>query len=160
MYLQHPSLGWMESWPGAFSRSGGNCRGRGAPWRAGIEQGPERRRKAAWRNGGNGLETAGHGAEGGNTPRRHSAAIGGTACAENAVAVACVIRPPIRRTARVGCTADRCGDVPVKGIGRRPGGMRQEAEDKGQHERQHHGVDGHAAANSQKPEETPVHGRK
>jgi hypothetical protein len=33
----------------------------------------------------------------------------------------------------------------------------QEAQNQGQHERQHHGVDGHAAANSQKPEETPVH---
>ena len=40
------------------------------------------------------------------------------------------------------------------------GRTRQEAEDQGQHKRQHHGVDGHAAANSQKPEETPVHGRK
>lgn len=108
----------MDVPPRAFSRSGGECRRGWTARRAPIKQGKERWRKARRRNGWNGLEAAGHGAIGGNTAGRHRAANGGTASAEDARAVACVACRPVRRTARVGWTADRCSKIPIKGVGR------------------------------------------
>ena len=150
----------MDVPPRAVSRSGGECRSRWTARRTAVKQGPERWRKARRRNGWNGLEAAGHGAIGGNTARWRRTANGATDCAENTGAVTCMPFRPTRRTARAGWTANRYGNVPVEGIDHCPRRMWQKADDHGQHERQHHGVDGHAAAGTQKAEVTPVHGTR
>ncbi len=74
------------------------------------------------------------------------------------MAMAGMRRPAFRRSALAGGVAHRGCDVALECSRRGDRGLRQKAEDQRQHERQHHCVDGHAAAPSQKCEQASVHG--